>query len=163
MYISIHVTVILHDTKAQDNGKFLLNCACESLTLNRHEITRVNCIRKLRNFIQQNSFKNEIFTLEIILLKRQSTTPLLSWSNRPFHWRFTIKIKIPWKNCIGVVRLLGIRSLQYLAHDVTAQLSHHVQNFVAITLLDKTKMKPVKLNWMGNIFSEMDPRKGWVP
>ena len=48
---SIYVTIILHHTKARDNGKALLNCACESLTLNRHEIMRVNCTRKLQNCI----------------------------------------------------------------------------------------------------------------
>ena len=49
---------------------------------------------------------------------------------------FLPAIQIWWKLHLAVIPLLAIRSRQILAHARTAQLSCHVQNFVAITLLD---------------------------
>ena len=48
---------------------------------------------------------------------------------------FSIVIHIWWKICLAVVLFVVIRSLQNFAHAMTAVLSWHVQNFVAITLL----------------------------
>ena len=49
---------------------------------------------------------------------------------------FLPAIQIRWKLRLAVIPLLAIRSRQIFAHATTAQLSCHVQNFVAITLLD---------------------------
>ena len=45
-------------------------------------------------------------------------------------------IQIRWKLCLPVIPLLAIRSQQIFAHAMTAQLLCHVQNFVAITVLE---------------------------
>ena len=45
-------------------------------------------------------------------------------------------IQIRWKLRIAVIPLLAIRSQQIFAHTTTAQLSWHVQKFVAITILE---------------------------
>ena len=47
---------------------------------------------------------------------------------------FLPAIQIRWKLCLAVIPLLAIRSQQIFAHATTAQLSCHVQNFVAITI-----------------------------
>ena len=48
---------------------------------------------------------------------------------------FSLRIKIPWKVHFVITQLLIIRTLQIFAHGMTAVLSCHVQNFVAISLL----------------------------
>ena len=48
---------------------------------------------------------------------------------------FWLAIHIQWKFQLAVIPLLAIRSQQFFAHATTAQLSCHMQNFVAITLL----------------------------
>ena len=45
-------------------------------------------------------------------------------------------IQIRWKLRLAVIPLLVIRSQQIFAHATTAQLSCHVQNIVAITVLE---------------------------
>ena len=49
---------------------------------------------------------------------------------------FLPAIQIRWKLCLAVIPLLAIRLQQIFAHATTAQLSCHVQNFVAITVLE---------------------------
>ena len=49
---------------------------------------------------------------------------------------FLPAIQIRWKLRLAVIPLLAIRSRQTFAHATTAQLSCHVQNFVAITVLE---------------------------
>ena len=49
---------------------------------------------------------------------------------------FLPAIHIRWKFRLAVIPLLAIRSQQIFAHATTAQLSCHVQNFVAITVLE---------------------------
>ena len=48
---------------------------------------------------------------------------------------FSITIQIRWKFHLAVIQLLVIISRQNLAHATTAQLSCHVPNIVAITIL----------------------------
>ena len=48
---------------------------------------------------------------------------------------FSITIRIRWKIHLALIQLQLIISQQNLAHATTAQLSCHVPNFVAITLL----------------------------
>ena len=48
---------------------------------------------------------------------------------------FLPAIQIRWKLRLAVIPLLAIRSQQTFAHATTAQLSCHVQNFVAIIIL----------------------------
>ena len=54
-------------------------------------------------------------------------------------------IQIRWKLRLAVIPLLAIRSQQIFAHATTAQLSCHVQNFVAITLFES--------RWERNVIS----------
>ena len=49
---------------------------------------------------------------------------------------FLPAIQIRWKLRLAVIPLLAIRSRQIFAHATTAQLSWHVQTFVAITVLE---------------------------
>ena len=49
---------------------------------------------------------------------------------------FLPAIQIRWKFRPAIILLLAIRSQQIVAHATTAQLSCHVQNFVAITILE---------------------------
>ena len=49
---------------------------------------------------------------------------------------FLPTIQIRWKLRLAITPLLAIRSQQIFAHATTAQLSCHVQNFVAITVLE---------------------------
>ena len=48
---------------------------------------------------------------------------------------FLPAIQIRRKLCIAIIPLLAIWSQQIIAHATTAQLSCHVQNFVATTVL----------------------------
>ena len=62
-------------------------------------------------------------------------------------------IQIRWKLGLAITPSLAIRSQQIFAHATTAQLSCHVQNFVAITVLES--------RWEWNkIFIEFELR--WV-
>ena len=65
--------------------------------------------------------------------------PVVSALNFPPGARFTNDflpaIQIRWKLRLAVIPLLAIRSQQIFAHATTAQLSCHVQNFVAIIIL----------------------------
>ena len=54
---------------------------------------------------------------------------------------FLPAIQIRWKLPLAVIPLLAIRSQQIFAHATTAQLSCHVQNFVAITVLESRWVK----------------------
>ena len=47
---------------------------------------------------------------------------------------FLPAIQVRWKLRLAITPLLAIRSQQIFAHATTAQLSCHVQNFVAITV-----------------------------
>ena len=49
---------------------------------------------------------------------------------------FLPAIQIRWKLCLAVIPFVAIRSQQIFAHATTAQLSCHVQNFAAITVLE---------------------------
>ena len=49
---------------------------------------------------------------------------------------FLPAIWIRWKFLLAVIPLLGIWSQQVFAHATTAQLSCHVQNFVATGFLE---------------------------
>ena len=53
-----------------------------------------------------------------------------------FNTDFSLTIRIQWKRDLVLIQSLGIRSQQSFAHVTTAQLSFHVQNFAAITLLE---------------------------
>ena len=48
---------------------------------------------------------------------------------------FLPAIQIRWKLRLAITPLLAIKSQQIFAHATTAQLSCHVQKFVAITVL----------------------------
>ena len=56
------------------------------------------------------------------------------WTGARFTNDFLTAIQIWWKLHLAIIPLLAIRSQQILAHAMTAQLSCHVQNFVAITV-----------------------------
>ena len=58
---------------------------------------------------------------------------------------FLPAIQIRWKLRLALIPLLAIRSQQIFAHATTAQLSCHVQNFVAITVLES--------RWERNVIS----------
>ena len=63
--------------------------------------------------------------------------PLYStWPGARFTNGFLPAIQIRWKLRLAVIPLMAIRSQQIFAHATTAQLSCHVQNFVAITVLE---------------------------
>ena len=66
---------------------------------------------------------------------------------------FLPAIQIWWKLRLAVIPLLAIRSQQIVAHATTAQLSWHVQNFVAITVLE--------LRWEWNEIS-MEFELRWI-
>ena len=79
---------------------------------------------------------------------------------------FLPAIQIRWKFRLAVIPLLAIRPQQFFAHVTTAQLSCHVQNFAAITVLKSrwewTKF-PSKLNCGGKIVSETGPSVQSIP
>ena len=52
---------------------------------------------------------------------------------------FFTAIQIRWKLRLAITPSLAIRSQQIFAHATTAQLSCHVQNFVAITVLESRR------------------------
>ena len=62
--------------------------------------------------------------------------PYFSSTGACFTNDFLPAIQIRWKLCIAVILWLAIRSIQMYAHATTAQLSCHVQNFAAITVLE---------------------------
>ena len=49
---------------------------------------------------------------------------------------FLPTFQIWWKLCLAVIPLLANRPQQIFAHVTTAQLSCHVQNFAAVTVLE---------------------------
>ena len=63
---------------------------------------------------------------------------LIDWLLSPtgagahFTNNFSITIQMWWKFHFALIQILTKWSLQYLAHDTTAELSWHVPNFVAI-------------------------------
>ena len=59
----------------------------------------------------------------------------ISESGTHFTNDFSITIQMWWKFHLALIQLLMITSQQNLAHATTAQLSCHVPNIVAITLL----------------------------
>ena len=59
----------------------------------------------------------------------------ISASGTHFTNDFSITIQIRWKFHLALIQVLVIISQQNLAHATTAQLSCHVPNIVAITLL----------------------------
>ena len=59
-----------------------------------------------------------------------------SWPGARFTNDFLPAIQIRWKLRLAVIPLLAIRSQQIFTHATTAQLSCHVQNFEAITVLE---------------------------
>ena len=67
---------------------------------------------------------------------------ILAWywtTDRPgarFTNGFLPAIQIRWKLRLAIILLLAVRSQQIFAHATTAQLSCHVQNFVAIAVLE---------------------------
>ena len=67
------------------------------------------------------------------------------WPGACFINDFLPAIQIWWRLRLAVIPLLAIRSQQIFAHATTAQLSCHVQNFVAITVLE--------LRWVWNEIS----------
>ena len=67
------------------------------------------------------------------------------WPRAHFMNNFSIVIQIQWKINFSVTSLYGTISLQIFAHVTTAQLSCHVQNFIAIILL--------QLGWQQNEIS----------
>ena len=80
---------------------------------------------------EKNYFRNQ--TSDEINLRHgvQSCPPGARFTNE-----FLPEIQIRWKIHLAVILLLAIRSQQIFAHATTAQLSCHVQNFVAITVLE---------------------------
>ena len=63
---------------------------------------------------------------------RPTVEPL--WDLAPFSLTFLFFIiSVQWRICLDVVTFLAIRWLQIFAYAMTAELSWHVQNFVAIT------------------------------
>ena len=54
----------------------------------------------------------------------------------PFDQRFLTAIQIRWKLRLAAIPLRFVSSQQMFAHATTAQLSCHVQNFVAVTVLE---------------------------
>ena len=88
---------------------------------------------------------------------------LVIWD--PFHWRFFFlpAVRVRWKLRLAVIPLLALRSQQVFAHTTTAQLSCHVQNFVAITVFyrDESEARfPSDLSCDGGTVSETGP---WAP
>ena len=75
---------------------------------------------------------------------------------------FLPAIQIRWKPCLAVILLLAIRSQQVFAHATTAQLSYHVQNFAAITVLETSweQIENFHRIWivMEKLFVKRDPR-----
>ena len=62
--------------------------------------------------------------------------PLQSTSGARFTNNFLPAIQIRWKLRLDVIPLQAIRSQQIFTHATTAQLSYHVQNFIAIKVLE---------------------------
>ena len=71
--------------------------------------------------------------------RRRSWKPcylgIIHGSGAHFTNNFSITIQMWWKFHLTLIQLLMITSQQNLAHATTAQLSWHVPNIVAITLL----------------------------
>ena len=59
-----------------------------------------------------------------------------NWTGARFTNDFLPAIQIRWKLRLDVIPLLAFRSQQIFAHATTAQLFCHVQNIVAITVLE---------------------------
>ena len=70
---------------------------------------------------------------------------ILAQTGARFTNDFLPAIQIRWKLRLALIPLLAIRSQQIFAHATTAQLSCHVQNFVAITVLES--------RWERNVIS----------
>ena len=81
----------------------------------------------------------------LVLLPNKSNLFYQGYTGARFTNGLLPSIQIRWKLCPAVILLLAIRSQQNFAHATTAQLSCHVQKFVAITTL--------RLRWEWNTIS----------
>ena len=75
-------------------------------------------------------------TLYIITIFGQTVMIVISQHEARFTNDFLPAIQIRWKFRLAVIPLMDIKSRHIFAHATTAQLSCHVQNFVAITVLE---------------------------
>ena len=83
-----------------------------------------------------------------------------SYSGACFTNSFLSAIQIWWKLRLAIILLLPIRWQQIFAHATIAQLSCHVQNFVAIAVLESRwdwNKFPSNFNWDGKNVSEPGP------
>ena len=97
------------------------------------------------------SAKGRVFSLGL----NELTGPGARFTNS-----FLPPIQIRWKLRLAITPLLAIRSQQIFAHATTAQLSCHVQNFVAITILESRwewNEIFINLNCDGKTVSETGP------
>ena len=70
------------------------------------------------------------------------------WAGVCFTNNFSIIILIYWKIHSPLIPCLAIRSLQHIAHATTAELSWHVQTFVAITALKVNIRAKANFYWI---------------
>ena len=76
-----------------------------------------------------------------LIAKPGNRTAPPSWPGARFTKKNLPAIQIRWKLYHAITLLLAIRLQQIFAHATTAQLSCHVQNFVAITIRIKLRVK----------------------
>ena len=71
-------------------------------------------------------------------------------------------IQMRWKSRLVVIPLLAIRSQQIFAHATTAQLSCHLQNFVAITVLKlRWEWNEISIEFDGKLVYKTGPRMSY--
>ena len=97
-----------------------------------------NFNRNSESFIQENVFESVVCEMAAILSRPQCVKiwaleySMQSRSGPPFTNDFSIAIQIWWKFHFAITLIFTRRSVQNFAHVMTAVLSWHVQNLVAI-------------------------------
>ena len=88
--------------------------------------------------ITEQSFSNPHTSLQSMsmIFNALNGDLLLNKPGASFTNVFLPVIQIRWKFRLAITQLLAIRSQHIFAHAMTAQLSCHIQNFVAITVLE---------------------------
>ena len=120
------------------------SCGCNFESVLSKQFTSTSYETAVR-WMSQKTFNDKSALVQVMAWCRQAANVdpdlwhhMVSLGTLPgthFTNDFSITIQIRWKFHLALIQLLVIISRQNLAHATTAQLSCHVPNIVAITIL----------------------------
>ena len=119
------------------------NCSCTTYVQfldKRFPITNIMFTCTLTSEFRSKSSKIDFYQVPVTITCVMSANNYHRTVTHPTN-AFSYENQIWWTILFEVIQLQGTRSQHIFAHDTTAQLSWHVQNFVVITLLESKKIR----------------------